>query len=58
MSLLNYIMNYFLVGVIFTLISDILIRRTEDIEPLTLKEGVVSIILWPVVLFTAIKALF
>jgi hypothetical protein len=41
--------NYFLIGSIFTICVDLLIRFIKTSEPYNIKEIFISIIIWPVI---------
>lgn len=53
---LSNLMIYLIIGVIFTFLTDQLIRSTLFIEPLTTGETVFSIILWPFVLCIVVSS--
>lgn len=50
--------NYFLIGTIFTLCVDLLIRFIKTSEPYNIKEIFISIIIWPVIAIGMIITFF
>jgi len=50
--------NYFLIGTIFTLCVDLLIRVIKTSEPYNIKEIFISIFIWPFIAIGMMKTFF
>ena len=56
--ILDYLIPYIGIGIIVAIITDISIRELKTSEPFTFLEILTCIIIWPCILFQAIKGFF
>ena len=54
----DYIASYFIIGTIVAIVSDISIREMKTSEPFTFIEILGCIVVWPIIVFAAIKGFF
>ncbi len=53
--ILDYLIPYIGIGIIVAIITDISIRELKTSEPFTFLEIITCIVIWPCILFQAIK---
>ena len=54
----DYILPYFSIGLLITIMSDISIREMETSEPFTFVEILVCVIIWPYIIIQGIIGFF
>ena len=54
----QYLIPYIGIGITIAIISDISIRQIKTSEPFTFLEMVTCIVIWPYIIFQAIKGFF
>jgi hypothetical protein len=56
--ILDYVILYFIIGIIFAIVSDICIREMKSSEPFTFLEILGYILIWPIIVLIAINGFF
>jgi len=56
--ILDYLIPYIGIGIIVAIITDIYIRELKTSEPFTFLEILTCIVIWPCILYQAIKGFF
>ena len=56
--IMDYVLPYFGIGIFIAIISDISIREMKTSEPFTFIEILGCIVIWPIIVFAAIKGFF
>jgi len=56
--ILDYLIPYIGIGIIVAILSDISIRKVKTSEPFTFLEILTCIVVWPYIIYQAIKGFF
>jgi hypothetical protein len=54
----DYILPYFIIGIVIAIFSDLSIREMKTSEPLTFIEIFVCVVIWPYIIVQAVKGFF
>ena len=54
----DYILPYFIIGIVIAIFSDLSIREMETSEPFTFVEILVCVIIWPYIIIQGIIGFF
>jgi hypothetical protein len=54
----DYILPYFIIGIVIAIFSDISIREMKTSEPFTFIEILVCVVIWPYIIVQAIIGFF